>query len=72
MYHYLKQQGIETVLPESYHFGTKGHAEWTKVVLEYSIAQHRNPKFSSCKPNLQRKIITMPQVQPMVDKKRNW
>lgn len=72
MYYYLKQQGIDTVSNKSYHFGIDGHIEWTKVILEYCLCQYRNPALSSCIPNLKRKVVTLPEVQPMVDKKRNW
>lgn len=72
LYYFLKEKGIDTVSPKSYHFGLRGHREWAKVILEYSKAQYRDPKKSSCIPNLNRKTVTEQNVQPMVDKKRNF
>lgn len=36
----LQQNGIQTVMPESYHFGDDGHSFWANYVLQYIL--HNN------------------------------
>ena len=34
---YLLNEGIQTVLPGSYHFGVDGHTKWAKFMLKYIV-----------------------------------
>ena len=34
---YLIKEGIQTVLPGSYHFGVDGHTKWSQFMLKYIV-----------------------------------
>ena len=33
----IRSQGIDTVMPNSWHFGRDGHATWNRFILNYII-----------------------------------
>jgi hypothetical protein len=33
----VRAQGVQTVMPDSWHFGTDAHAAWFRFVLKYGI-----------------------------------